>query len=374
MKTFIAIAAALFLCLSVATSAEKPRHYVCDPCGMPCDKTVYDKPGTCPVCGARLVDQRAAEAAPARRPAEKKVGILIFNGVEIIDYTGPWEVFGAAGFDVYTVAESKEPVTTAMGMTVVPKHTFADAPQPDILLVPGGDVRGPTGSAAALKWVAERSAASENTLSVCNGAFILAGAGLLDGLGATTTYHLLDKLRTDFPKVRVVRDQRFVDNGRIITAGGLSSGIDGALHVVSRIRGNGVAQQIALGLEYDWRPRAGFARGALAETLIPDLDLDDLGAWSVVSTEGGTERWEVVARATSGLSAVELLDRIGRALAAQGKWTGVAEAAAGARPPLTSAWKFSGRDGSPWTGTLTVQVVGGGTGQYTAKLNIARAG
>jgi len=282
MKTLAVVAAVLLLCLSLGTAAEKPKHYVCAPCGMECDKTVYDKPGTCPVCGARLVDQKAAEAALANRPASRKVGILIFNGVEIIDYTGPWEVFGAAGFDVYTVAESKDPVTTAMGMTVVPKYTFADAPQPDILLVPGGDVHEPTTSAAALKWVADRSGRADHTLSVCNGAFILAGAGLLDGLSATTTYHLLDKLTTDFPKLKVVRDQRFVDNGRIITAGGLSSGIDGALHVVSKVRGNGVAQEVALGLEYDWRPRAGFARGALAESLIPDLNLDELGRWTMV--------------------------------------------------------------------------------------------
>jgi putative intracellular protease/amidase len=373
MKTLIAIVSILLLGLSLGTAAEEAKHYVCDPCGMACDKTVYDKPGSCPVCGARLVDQRAAEAALANRPAGKKVGILIFNGVEIIDYTGPWEVFGAAGFDVYTVAGTKDPVTTAMGMTVVPKYTFADAPQPDILLVPGGDVQGPTGSATALKWVADTSRRSQNTLSVCNGAFILASAGLLDGLSATTTYHLLDKFKTDFPKLKVVRDQRFVDNGRIITAGGLSSGIDGALHVVSRVRGNGVAQEIALGLEYDWRPRDRFARGALAETLIPDLGLDELGRWTMVSTEGGTDRWEVVARATSDLSAPQILDRLSRSLAAQGHWTSVEAAAATSSSPSTSAWKFSGRDGRPWTGRLTVEPVPGQSGQYTAMLTIARA-
>jgi putative intracellular protease/amidase/DNA-directed RNA polymerase subunit RPC12/RpoP len=375
MKTLFIVAVSILVCLTLVTAAdEKPKHYVCAPCGMECDKTVYEKPGTCPVCGARLMDQKAAEAAMANHPASKKVGILIFNGVEIIDYTGPWEVFGAADFDVYDVAETKDPVTTAMGMTVVPKYTFAEAPRPDILLVPGGDVHGPVGSAATLKWVAEQSPRTEHTLSVCNGAFILASAGLLDGLSATTTYHLLDKFTTDFPKVKVVRDQRFVDNGRIITAGGLSSGIDGALHVVSKVRGNGVAQEVALGLEYDWRPRSGFARGALALSLIPDLDLDTLGRWTVVSTEGGTDRWEVVARATTEMSAAELLDRLGRALADQGKWTGVKAAAAGPGSPLTSAWKFSGRDGKPWTGILAVQTVPGENGQYTARLNIVRAG
>src|SRR5207245_8921403 len=110
-------------------------------------------------------------------------------------------------------------------------------------------------------------------MSVCNGAFILASAGLLDGLTATTTSGLIEKLRAEYPKTKVVDDRRFVDNGRIITAGGLSSGIDGALHVVSKMLGNGTAQAVALALEYDWRPGAGFARGALAARLIPDLDL-----------------------------------------------------------------------------------------------------
>src|SRR5262249_1417302 len=107
----------LAFCLSLNLAVEKPegsagseaaKHYVCAPCGMECDARVYDKPGDCPVCGARLIEQKAAEAMQASR---LKVGILLFNGVEIIDYTGPWEVFGAADFDVFTVAATKDPVT-----------------------------------------------------------------------------------------------------------------------------------------------------------------------------------------------------------------------------------------------------------------------
>jgi putative intracellular protease/amidase len=387
MKIVLHVALIIALCLSLMAAAEAPRHYVCQPCGMECDKPVYDKPGTCPVCGSKLVDQKAAAAMLASHEAGVKVGILIFNGVEIIDYTGPWEVFGSANFDVFTVAETRAPVTTAMGMTVVPKYTLADAPQPDILLVPGGDIHEPLGSAATLKWVAEQTAHVEHTLSVCNGAFILAHAGLLDGLSATTTYHLLGKLQREFPKTRVLRDQRFVDNGKIITAGGLSSGIDGALHVVSKVRGQGTAQEVALGLEYDWRPAAGFARGALAEALIPDLDLDSLGSFTIVRTEGGTDRWEIVASATSDLGGRELLEKIGQALATQGKWTSVpaSSAAATAATPAgalsaatpstaTSAWRFSDAGGRSWKGTLSIESSAAGKGEYTARLNIARAG
>jgi putative intracellular protease/amidase len=384
MKALLHIALTILLGCALATAAEKPKQYVCDPCGMACDKTVYDKPGTCPVCGARLVDKEAAEAALASRPAAKKVAILIFNGVEIIDYAGPCEVFGAAGFDVYTVAETKDAVTTAMGMTVVPKYTLADAPRPDILLVPGGDVSGPRGSATTLKWIKETTGGAQTTMSVCNGAFTLASAGLLDGLSATTTYHLLDKFKSDFPNTTVVRDQRFVDNGKIITAGGLTSGIDGALHVVSKVLGNGTAQEVALGLEYDWRPRAGFSRGALAVSLLPDLDLDDLGRFTIVSTEGGTDRWDVVARATSDLSGREIFDRIGQALTTRGKWTSVrttgpapssaASSSATSSSPLTGAYKFTDARGKHWTASLTVQPVPAEKGQYTAKLSLESAG
>ncbi|HYV85790.1 MAG TPA: DJ-1/PfpI family protein [Patescibacteria group bacterium] len=376
MKTVLYLALMIALCLSLAAAPEAPRHYVCQPCGMECDKPVYDKPGTCPVCGSKLVEQKAAEAMRKEQQASVKVGILIFNGVEIIDYTGPWEVFGGAGFDVYTVAGTKAPVTTAMGMTVVPKYTLADAPQPDILLVPGGDIHEPLASAATLKWVADRTARTVHTLSVCNGAFILAHAGLLDGLSATTTYHLLGKLQKEFPKTKVLRDQRFVDNGRIITSGGLSSGIDGALHVVSKVRGQGFAQEVALGIEYDWRPGAGFARGALAEALIPDLDLDSLGRWTIVSTEGGTDRWEIVASAATDLGGRELLEKLGEALATQGKWINVPVPATGAPSGAssTSLWRFSDSGGRPWKGTLSVEDGAAGKGGYTARLNIARAG
>jgi putative intracellular protease/amidase len=377
MKASARLAAAVVLLLglvAVAGATASAKHYVCDPCSSPCDKTVYDKPGTCPKCGMPLVDQAMAAAHVAATPAAKKVGILIFDGVEIIDYTGPWEMFGAAGFDVYTVAEAKAPVTTAMGMTVVPSYTFADAPQPDVLLIPGGGVRAAQDSAPTLGWIKKMSEHAVHTMSVCNGAFILAGTGLLDGLTATTTAGNIDRMRSAFPKVKVVDDQRVVDNGKIMTAGGLSAGIDGALHVVARMLGNGTAQQVALGEEYDWHPEGGFARAALADRLIPDINLDELGHWDVVSTQGGTDRWAIVVTGSSSMTAVELMDRIGRELTAGGKWSSAGTTAARAANPMTSDWKFTGRDGKPWTGTLTIEGVPGKDHQYNAKLTIARIG
>ena len=354
-----------------ASTTEAVKHYVCAPCGMDCDKLVFDKPGTCPKCGAPLVEQgsAAATAAPAR-----KVAILLFDGVQIIDYTGPFEVFGAAGFDVYTVAQSRDPVTTVMGMKVVPKYTFADAPQPDVLVVPGGGIQGPRESAPTLKWIRDVTAQAEHTMSVCNGAFILASAGLLDGLTATTTAHNIERLGKEFPKTKVVYDQRFVDNGKIITAGGLSSGIDGALHVVAKMLGEGHAQEVALGEEYEWRAQGGFARASMADMLIPNIDISSVAKFDLVRTEGGATNWELVARATTDLSPSELLQRIGGELEAKGKWTSVAAAAGHGSSPISSDWSFKGREGEPWRGTLTVEPVAGETGHYTAKLSIERAG
>src|SRR5262249_35009772 len=154
---------------------------------------------TCPVCGMTLIEESAAAALAHPR---KKVAILLFDGVQIIDYTGPYEVFGGADFDVYTVAETKQPVTTAMGVTVVPKYTFVDAPQANVVVVPGGSVRAAQASATTLDWARRQTAHAEHTMSVCNGAFILGSAGLLDGLSATTTARLLENLRADFPKVK----------------------------------------------------------------------------------------------------------------------------------------------------------------------------
>jgi len=347
---------------TVAT--ESATRYVCPPCGSPCDTASFDKPGNCPVCGMALVDASTITAPEPR----KKVAILIFNGTEIIDYTGPWEVFGAANYDVYTVAETKEPVTTAMGMKVVPSYTFGDAPQPDILLVPGGGVRATEKSEPTLAWVRKANDKTEITISVCNGAFILASAGLLDGLSATTTAHNIEPMRAAFPKVHVVNDQRFVDNGKIITTGGLTAGIDGALHVVSRLESLGEAQAVALGLEYNWQPDRPFLPAQLADLMLPDIDLRSLASWHLVSSRGDRTQWEYVARGTTKLDGPGLLESIDKALVSQTKWKSVSPATNG-----TSRWSFTDSDGKAWNGTVSVESVPGASGQYTAKLHVARA-
>lgn len=310
---------------------------------------------------------RAADHGPT------KVAILIFDGVEIIDYTGPYEVFGTEKYDVYTVAASKAPITTSMGMTVVPKYSYADAPQPDVLIVPGGytpKIRADTGTK---NWIRKTTAGDLHTMSVCNGAFILAETGLLDGLPATTTAKNLAVMQHRYPKVKVVGDQRVVDDGKILTTGGLAAGIDGALHVVAKLDGLAAAQEVALGLEYDWRPRDGIVRAMLADNLIPDLSAkSESEHWTLLSTEGDRSSWGQVQQVKTSESPQALTDAISRRLQTQGKWTLISSSRSGNE--LTTTWRFAGFS-KPWTGTLQVTPASAKPdSSYTVTLHIAQQG
>ena len=163
-------------------------------------------------------------------------------------------------------------------MRVYPQLHLRESTKPDIIVIPGGGAarrgrgtrrRGQLNNLKVVKWIRDQAGQARYVMSVCNGAFLLAKAGLLDGLEATTTAGLIEELRAAAPKTKVVSDKRFVDNGKIITTGGLSSGIDGALHLVEKLDGKGWAQVIAYGIEYNWQPEAGYARGPLADMKLP---------------------------------------------------------------------------------------------------------
>jgi transcriptional regulator GlxA family with amidase domain len=227
-------------CLVAGLAQGTPKVYKCAPCDSVCDLATYDKPGACPHCAMPLVDE------------PKKVAILLFNGVQIIDFTGPYEMFGAAGCEVFTVAATRDPVRTAMGMVVVPRYSFADAPKAEVLVIPGGGVDRAEVDPGIRQFIRDSHARNQATLSVCNGAFILANTGLLDGLTVTTTRGNISRLAKRYPKLKVVGERRYVDNGRIVTAAGLSAGIDGALHVIEKLMGAQAAKQVAYVEEYAW--------------------------------------------------------------------------------------------------------------------------
>lgn len=349
-----------------ADSATAAIAYVCPPCGCGSDDLVHEKPGVCAACGMSLVVQgsAAATAAPvdSTAPPRRRAAILIFPGVQIIDYTGPYEVFGQAGFEVFTVAASPDPLTTAMGMQVTPRYTLADAPAAEVLLIPGGNVTATQNDSMVRAWIRERATGAEHVVSVCNGAYILAATGLLDGLTATTFYGLIDGLAAMAPNVKVVKDQRFVDNGKIITTAGLSSGIDGALHVVSRMLGKTRAQMVALNMEYDWNPdsdyaRAAFADGPIRRALGPRLMFAaPAGATvAVAGTAGDAKRWELEWRVQGIASREAALEALAEQVRAAG-WM-EAGASGGARP--ARSWKLR-HDGSDYTAKAQAAEIGPG--------------
>lgn len=299
------------------------------------------------------------------------VAILIFDGVQIIDYTGPYEVFGQAGFRVFTVAAGAEPVTTNMGMKVTPTYTLDNAPDAKVVVVPGGGVDAAASDPRILGWLRERAPRVEHLLTVCNGAFILAGTGLLDGLTATTFYDLIPSLRETAPKTRVVADQRFVDNGKIITTAGLSSGIDGSLHVIERLRGKGKAQQVALNMEYDWKPDASYARAALADAELRrlfgrglGLELPEGGEFKVLSTEGTRDRWEVRWELKTGAALADLETALAEHLTKTGGWA----------PSTKGRWRYTDADRRPWNATVDLRPMEGKTGEYSMAIRVDRAG
>jgi transcriptional regulator GlxA family with amidase domain len=200
-------------------------------------------------------------------PRPRTVGILIFDDVEVLDFCGPFEVFSVARaaedrdretplFRALTIAERGEIVRCRGDLLVQPHHTFADHPPLDILVVPGGyGTRRERTNRALLDWIAAQDRQTELTTSVCTGAFLLAGAGLLDGRRATTHWGSIGWLREHHPTVDVRDGERVVDEGRIVTSAGVSAGIDMALHLVARLHGEATAAATARQMEYDAYPR-----------------------------------------------------------------------------------------------------------------------
>lgn len=199
----------------------------------------------------------AAEAplAPLAPPnGGVNVAFLLSGGAVMIDFAGPWEVFQDANvvgrsdpaFNLYTVAETTQPVALSGGAQIVPRYALAAAPAPDVVVVPAQAA--PT--AAVKAWLLETSQRASLIMSVCTGAFVLAEAGLLDGHTVTTHHSAFGTLPVAYPKIAVERGVRFVDEGRIATSAGLSAGMDLALHVVARYYGKAAAAQTAYDLEY----------------------------------------------------------------------------------------------------------------------------
>ena len=193
----------------------------------------------------------------------KRVGILIFPSVEVLDFCGPYEVFSVtrlheerrreepSPFEVLLLAERADAVVATGGLRVVPDATLETSPRLDVLVVPGGwGTRAEIGNPRVLGWIAERAKEVETLTSVCTGAMLLGQAGLLAGRRATTHWRSLDWMRQSFPAVTVEDKLHVVEDGHVLTSAGISAGIDMALRVVTRYFGDAVGRATARHMEY----------------------------------------------------------------------------------------------------------------------------
>jgi transcriptional regulator GlxA family with amidase domain len=191
------------------------------------------------------------------------IGIYLFDDVELLDFAGPYEVFTCAArvagkltlpppFRVVSIGRTRAPKRARAGLALQPDTDFKGDEAIDVLIVPGGVVTEELKKPEVIGWIAATAARAQLTASVCTGSFLLARAGLLDGLAATTHWEDVAELRAMAPLVRVQENRRWVDEGNIVTSAGISAGIDMALHLVERLAGRELALATARQMEYDW--------------------------------------------------------------------------------------------------------------------------
>ncbi|TVP93214.1 DJ-1/PfpI family protein [Alkalibacterium sp.] len=191
-----------------------------------------------------------------------RVGLLLFDDVEVLDFAGPYEVLSVTQdeqqdkpFTVVTISQTGQEIKARNGLRVTPDYSFEDHPSLDILIVPGGygarevESKNPV----LVDWVKQQNESVEIMTSVCTGAFILAEAGLLKGKKVTTHWTTLDRLENEFPELTVIRGVKFIDEGHIITSAGISAGIEMALHLVAELTTLETARHTAKHMEYDWQ-------------------------------------------------------------------------------------------------------------------------
>lgn len=240
------------------TSTEKgivEKPYVCPPCNNACDDLEFEKAGTCPHCNMELILKK--DLKPMDQDKRKSIAFYLQSGVEVLDFAGPMEVFAYAGYKVFTVSKTKDPIISQGILKIIPDYSIEDAPEADILAFFGGQGAATSKDKAVIDWVKSQKNVDYH-FSVCTGAFILGEAGILDGKTATTFHGSLDDFEKNFKNTKLLKNARYVDNGKVITTAGVSAGIDGALHLVAKLKGFNEARKAAYYMEYDkWKPNEG---------------------------------------------------------------------------------------------------------------------
>lgn len=188
------------------------------------------------------------------------IGIYIYDNAEVLDFSGPFEVFATAGrlvsekpaLNVFLVAEHMRPVQARGGFSVNPHFCFLDHPVMEVLIVAGGVHAEELRKNQVIAWVAHQAKQTAIIASVCTGAFILAKAGVLNELKVATHWEDAEALQWAYPRLEVITDRRWVDQGHVITSGGISAGIDMSLHLLSRLISTEMAEKTAYQMEYRW--------------------------------------------------------------------------------------------------------------------------
>lgn len=204
------------------------------------------------------LDKAVAPSFVVRPPMKKNVAILVFDDVEVLDFAGPFEVFAVADelsghslFHTFTLATKPGTVRARNGLKIVPDFTLEHCPTPHVIVIPGGAGRHALMRMPSLhEWLRQKSRTAEIVMSVCSGSFVLAAAGLLEGMQVTTHHDCIAELREFAPQLDLVESARFTDNGRVLTSAGISAGIDCSLHVVQRLAGSATAAATARYMEY----------------------------------------------------------------------------------------------------------------------------
>lgn len=188
------------------------------------------------------------------------VAILLYDGVELLDFAGPGEVFqqanfnGKDAFNVYTCGINSNKIISQSFLNITTQYIIDDCQIPDILIIPGGNNLALVNNDKLIAWISKVNEKAKFVLSVCNGLNLLAKTGDLDGMTATSHYGAIENLIKNYPKISIVTGKRFVDNGRIITTEGVSAGIDGSLYLLSKIFNMEVANNVAKIMMYNWNP------------------------------------------------------------------------------------------------------------------------
>ncbi|QOY86953.1 DJ-1/PfpI family protein [Paludibaculum fermentans] len=286
---------------------------------------------------------------------QRTAAVVLFPGAQVMGYAAPIDILRYGGTSVFTVAEQPTVVTNG-DLSVNAQYTFENAPDPDILLVPGSsNMKAELENPRLLSFLRDKAGKAQVVLSVSNGSFLLGKAGLLDDHTATATFGLTDGLRRIAPLARVVDDVRYTDSGKYVTSAGLSAGIDAALHVLEKLDGRGAAQMAALAVEYNWDPEGSFVRSQLADRLCA-FRYAVTSAQSI-RREGDEEQWVNEWAVTDPSSPEVVFEAFQTAIRQHVTWmesTPQWTKIDGEDAPLRSQWRFRDERDRSWRGVLEV--------------------